>query len=187
MVLAECGELWDGKRRWDSDKYRFCVSFLLRLPSSDCKLMIRRYLFGLTFSSFLAASIRDPGKLADMTRSIKRLANRPGVIPRDLDPNPPMTQGETDDWHQPLDREFAVKQGSVVVRYCETCRSYRPPRASHCRLVSHSFHAFKVSTWLMTQCGNCVDGIDHHCSYLHTCVGKRTYFAFLTLLVSAVS
>ncbi|KAI9639773.1 DHHC palmitoyltransferase-domain-containing protein [Dioszegia hungarica] len=109
------------------------------------------YLFGLTLSSFLAASLREPG-----------------IIPRDLDPSPPMSQGETDSWRQPLDREFAVKQGRVVVRYCETCRSYRPPRASHCRL-----------------CGNCVDGIDHHCSYLQTCVGKRTYLAFLTLLVSA--
>lgn len=64
-------------------------------------------------------------------------AERTGIIPRDLDPNPPMAQGETESWHQPLDREFAVKQGRVVVRYCETCRSYRPPRSSHCRLVSY--------------------------------------------------
>jgi palmitoyltransferase ZDHHC9/14/18 len=27
---------------------------------------------------------------------------------------------------------------------------------------------------------------DHHCSYLHTCVGKRNYLAFLVLLISAV-
>jgi palmitoyltransferase ZDHHC9/14/18 len=51
------------------------------------------------------------------------------------------------------------------------------------------------------QCGNCVDGIgkmdeetptielipDHHCAYLHICVGKRNYLSFLVTVISAVS
>lgn len=55
--------------------------------------------------------------------------------------------------------------------------------------VSRNHHA--SSEWLLTyrvsQCGNCVEGIDHHCSYLHNCVGKRNYTSFITFLISGVS
>ncbi|ODN82051.1 hypothetical protein, variant 1 [Cryptococcus amylolentus CBS 6039] len=90
----------------------------------------------------------------------------PGIIPRKLDPDPPKTFIEQ--WWEAYPRDLTVKEGRVTVKYCETCESYRAPRCSHCRL-----------------CGNCVDGIDHHCSYLHTCVGKRNYFSFIVLLVTA--
>ncbi|WVQ72500.1 hypothetical protein IAR50_002055 [Cryptococcus sp. DSM 104548] len=90
----------------------------------------------------------------------------PGIIPRKLDPDPPKTFIEQ--WWEAYPRDLTVKEARVTVKYCETCESYRAPRCSHCRL-----------------CGNCVDGIDHHCSYLHTCVGKRNYFSFLVLLVTS--
>lgn len=41
----------------------------------------------------------------------------------------------------------------VVVKYCETCKTYRPPRSSHCRLVSCLLERADA------KCGNCVDGI----------------------------
>lgn len=106
------------------------------------------YLFGITTTSFVVTAFRDPG-----------------IIPRKLDPDPPMAQ--VDDWWEAYPRELTVQNGRVSVKYCETCATYRPPRCSHCRL-----------------CGNCVDGIDHHCSYLHTCVGKRNYFSFIVLLIT---
>ncbi|WWC70020.1 uncharacterized protein I206_103964 [Kwoniella pini CBS 10737] len=109
------------------------------------------YLFALTASSLLASAFRDPG-----------------IIPRKLDPDPPMY--ETEEYWEAWPRELDVNGGKVTVKYCETCQSYRPPRSSHCRL-----------------CGNCVDGIDHHCSYLHSCVGKRNYFSFLVTLLSATA
>ncbi|WVQ99474.1 hypothetical protein IAU59_006609 [Kwoniella sp. CBS 9459] len=90
----------------------------------------------------------------------------PGIIPRKLDPDPPSFQN--DEWWEAYPRELTVKEGKITVKYCETCESYRPPRSSHCRL-----------------CGNCVDGIDHHCSYLHNCVGKRNYFSFLVTISTA--
>ncbi|WVR07052.1 hypothetical protein IAU60_004091 [Kwoniella sp. DSM 27419] len=89
-----------------------------------------------------------------------------GIIPRRLDLDPPTYQ--ENDWWEAYPREIQVHDEKVTVKYCETCESYRPPRSSHCRL-----------------CGNCVDGIDHHCSYLHNCVGKRNYFSFLATIVSA--
>ncbi|KGB74458.2 hypothetical protein CNBG_0296 [Cryptococcus deuterogattii R265] len=107
------------------------------------------YLFGMTTSSFVVTAFRDPG-----------------IIPRKLDPDPPMAQ--VDEWWEAYPRELTVQNGRVSVKYCETCETYRPPRCSHCRL-----------------CGNCVDGIDHHCSYLHTCVGKRNYFSFIVLLITS--
>lgn len=112
------------------------------------------YLFGLTMSSMIAASFREPG-----------------ILPRDLDPDPPYTPVDT--YWEADSREIKVgKDGKdiVQVKYCETCRSYRPPRCSHCRL-----------------CGNCVEGIDHHCAYLHGCVGRRNYCAFLVFVIAAVS
>ncbi|WVQ67615.1 uncharacterized protein L199_005818 [Kwoniella botswanensis] len=107
------------------------------------------YLFGITTSSLIASAFRDPG-----------------IIPRKLDIDPPMSRN--DDYWEAWPRDIDVNGTKVTVKYCETCQSYRPPRSSHCRL-----------------CGNCVDGIDHHCSYLHSCVGKRNYFSFLVLLISA--
>lgn len=32
-----------------------------------------------------------------------------------------------------------------------------------------------------------MEGIDHHCSYLHNCVGRRNYTSFMTFLISGVS
>jgi hypothetical protein len=34
-------------------------------------------------------------------------------------------------------------------------------------------------------CGKTVQGLDHHCNWLNTCVGTRTYWAFLILLLAS--
>jgi palmitoyltransferase ZDHHC9/14/18 len=71
-----------------------------------------------------------------------------GLLPRSLDTDPPMARAQSDSYELPLDRTFAIGNGrqvdldnlgltiSVTVRWCDTCRTYRPPRSSHCRLVS---------------------------------------------------
>jgi palmitoyltransferase ZDHHC9/14/18 len=114
-------------------------------------VIVFAYLFGLVVSSLIAASLREPG-----------------VLPRELDPDPPYTP--VDVYWEASPREILVgKDGKdrVEVKYCETCKSYRPPRCSHCRI-----------------CGNCTEGIDHHCGYLHACVGRRNYFSFIVFLIS---
>lgn len=56
---------------------------------------------------------------------------------------------------------------------CATCRVVRPLRSKHCGY-----------------CGRCVEGADHHCPVLNTCVGRgnlRAFFAYIvTLLVAQV-
>ncbi|KAF8635480.1 hypothetical protein AX17_003870 [Amanita inopinata Kibby_2008] len=90
----------------------------------------------------------------------------PGILPRDLDPNPPChVDGETT---VALPRDLRVREDSVRVKYCATCKTYRPPRASHCKM-----------------CDNCVDGCDHHCQWVNNCVGRRNYTFFFVLLLTA--
>lgn len=68
-----------------------------------------------------------------------------------------------------MPRDLKVRADVVRVKYCHTCRTYRPPRSSHCKM-----------------CDNCVDGCDHHCQWVNNCVGHRNYTTFFVLLSSAV-
>ncbi|PFH51750.1 hypothetical protein AMATHDRAFT_141977 [Amanita thiersii Skay4041] len=117
---------------------------------SPAVAIIGAYLALIVISSMLATAFSDPG-----------------ILPRDLDPDPPYpADGEM---RVPLPRDLRVRNDSVRVKYCPTCKTYRPPRASHCKM-----------------CDNCVDGCDHHCQWVNNCVGRRNYTTFIVLLMSAV-
>lgn len=96
------------------------------------------------------------------------------MLPRDLDPDPPCTSGGSGDLLDPEDplavplpRVIRVRNGTdLKVKWCDTCGTYRPPRSSHCRV-----------------CDNCVENIDHHCTFLNTCIGRRNYFTFFAFLI----
>ncbi|KAG0705063.1 DHHC palmitoyltransferase-domain-containing protein [Suillus ampliporus] len=112
------------------------------------------YMTLLTASCMLTTACRDPG-----------------ILPRNLDPDPPFPpRSPSDDAvRQPLPRDLKVRNDSVRIKYCSTCKTYRPPRSSHCKM-----------------CDNCVDGCDHHCQWVNNCVGRRNYTFFFAFLVSAV-
>ncbi|KAI0273579.1 DHHC palmitoyltransferase-domain-containing protein [Gloeopeniophorella convolvens] len=111
------------------------------------------YMCLLTISLMFSTAFRDPG-----------------ILPRNLDPDPPYpsTTPTDGDANAPLPRDLKVRSATVRVKYCTTCRTYRPPRSSHCRM-----------------CDNCVDGCDHHCQWVNNCVGRRNYTHFFALLFTA--
>ncbi|CAL1705127.1 unnamed protein product [Somion occarium] len=124
------------------------------LNESPAVAAVGAYMCLLTISSMCATAFRDPG-----------------ILPRNLDPDPPFPAptGSQDSFRAPLPRDLRVRAGTVRVKYCPTCRTYRPPRSSHCKM-----------------CDNCVDNCDHHCQWVNNCVGRRNYTTFFTFLFSAV-
>lgn len=115
------------------------------------------YVFYVCFSSFVHASVVDPG-----------------IMPRNVHPMPPTSTSDdplalgppTNDWVMVKLATSESAAMDVPVKYCKTCSIWRPPRCYHCRV-----------------CDNCVEALDHHCVWLNNCVGRRNYryfFAFVS-------
>ncbi|KAI1306744.1 Palmitoyltransferase zdhhc14 [Mortierella claussenii] len=94
--------------------------------------IVQAYLFIVALSSMLKTSWTDPG-----------------VLPRGIDGDPPVDppmglDTTTASFYPPRGlprlKEIQVGMYTVRLKYCDTCKIYRPPRCSHCR-----------------QCDNCVD------------------------------
>lgn len=117
------------------------------------------YIFYICLSSFLHASVVNPG-----------------IIPRNLHPMPPIESSDdplavgppTNDWVMVRLATSDVAAMDVPVKYCKTCNIWRPPRCYHCRV-----------------CDNCVETLDHHCVWLNNCVGRRNYRYFFTFVASS--
>ncbi|XP_040159600.1 uncharacterized protein LOC120898188 isoform X1 [Anopheles arabiensis] len=167
----------------------FCDGYLMTAPNSgvfyftvilitatsglffvfDCPFLAQRItpaipiiggiLFVFTLSSLFRTAFSDPGIIPRASQDEAAYIEKQIEVPNSL--NSPTYRPP------PRTKEVFVKGQTVKLKYCFTCKIFRPPRASHCSL-----------------CDNCVDRFDHHCPWVGNCVGKRNYRFFYMFIVS---
>ncbi|KAI1003688.1 Palmitoyltransferase erf2 [Podosphaera aphanis] len=116
------------------------------------------YITYLCISSFLHASMSDPGILP---RNLHRMP------PADENDDPLRLAPPMTDWTMIKSVQPNTAAMEVPIKYCKTCNIWRPARGHHCRV-----------------CDNCVETQDHHCVWLNNCVGRRNYRYFFTFITT---
>ncbi|XP_011504637.1 PREDICTED: palmitoyltransferase ZDHHC18 [Ceratosolen solmsi marchali] len=116
-------------------------------------------LFIFVMSALFRTSFSDPGVIPRATPEEAAYIEKQIEVPNN---------GNSPTYRPPpRTKEVLVRGQPVKLKYCFTCKIFRPPRASHCSL-----------------CDNCVERFDHHCPWVGNCVGRRNYRYFYAFIVS---
>ncbi|CAD8151048.1 unnamed protein product [Paramecium octaurelia] len=110
-----------------------------------------------------------------ITTLIMTAITEPGVIlKRQISDNQQPESSLTESNEEAIQIENNTQQDDIPKiyreRHCSTCNIKRPSKASHCR-----------------ECNHCVDGFDHHCYWVGTCIGIRNWRYFVYFLIAAFS
>uniref|UniRef100_A0A8C5PN71 Palmitoyltransferase n=1 Tax=Leptobrachium leishanense TaxID=445787 RepID=A0A8C5PN71_9ANUR len=116
-------------------------------------------LFLFSMATLLRTSFSDPGVIP------RALPDEAAFIEMEIEAaNGNVPQGQRP---PPRIKNVQINNQIVKLKYCYTCKIFRPPRASHCSI-----------------CDNCVERFDHHCPWVGNCVGKRNYRYFYLFILS---
>ncbi|KAK4004344.1 palmitoyltransferase ZDHHC18-B isoform X1 [Daphnia magna] len=141
-----------------------CTFFIFDCPFLAVKITpaipaVGGLLFTFVLATLFRTSFSDPGVIPRATPDEAADIEKQIEVPNS--PNSPTYRPP------PRTKEVVVCGQVVKLKFCFTCKIFRPPRASHCSI-----------------CDNCVDGFDHHCPWIGNCVGRRNYRYFYSFIVS---
>ena len=122
--------------------------------------IIAGVLFLFVLSALFRTSFSDPGVIPRATADEAAYIERQIEVPNGANGSPTFRP-------PPRTKEVVINNQVVKLKFCFTCKIFRPPRASHCSL-----------------CDNCVERFDHHCPWIGNCVGKRNYRYFYMFIIS---